>query len=85
MSKWLQFVLQPRPEGKKTDTWFVQSNANGGVLGVIRWYGPFRKYTFEPRPNTVYDADCLADIQGQLNNLMRERKVEQQNEKQKGI
>lgn len=34
----------------------------GGELGLIRWYGPWRKYTFEPRADTVFDAACLREI-----------------------
>ena len=48
------------------------------VLGVVKWFAPFRKYCFYPHFQTVFDASCLADIQDFLNQLMQERKGEKE-------
>lgn len=56
---YLQFVLLDSV--KKTSTWSVQAE-NGGELGVIGWWGAWRKYTFFPKANTLFDASCLRSI-----------------------
>lgn len=31
-------------------------------LGVIKWFGRWRKYVFEPYAETVYEETCLREI-----------------------
>lgn len=31
-------------------------------LGVVKWWGAWRKYAFFPNPDTLYEQDCLRDI-----------------------
>lgn len=57
---YLQFE-ERRSESGKTNVLAVRDRA-GGELGLIRWYGPWRKYTFEPQADTVFDAACLREI-----------------------
>ena len=45
------------------------------VLGRISWYPQWRQYIFSPCENTVWNKDCLKDIQDFLQKLMDERKV----------
>lgn len=55
--KWLIFA--PGPDKPKTKTWRVGSQQ---PLGWIQWHGGWRKYTFFPGVDTMYDADCLREI-----------------------
>lgn len=32
-------------------------------LGVIKWFGRWRKYAFFPRADCVFDSKCLAEIE----------------------
>src|SRR3990167_10059944 len=59
-SKWIDFL--ERPPNPKTRLWRVVSKKGGDSLGRIEWYGPWRKYAFEPHESTVYEEDCLRDI-----------------------
>lgn len=69
-SKWLTFLpYQPALESsrayrptRRTLVWLVVAKASGGILGEIRWYGPWRQYAFFPEPNTVFAGSCFADI-----------------------
>jgi hypothetical protein len=61
-AKWVKFVERPAPAGRLTKEWAVVAKQNGDVLGIIDWYGQWRKYVFEPRFGTVYEQDCLRDI-----------------------
>lgn len=57
--KWITFrPLTPKP---KTKVWAVLSN-DGGQIGTVAWYGPWRKYCFSPEAGTVFEQVCLRDI-----------------------
>lgn len=32
------------------------------TLGFIKWYAPWRRYTFDPMNNTVYEPTCLREL-----------------------
>ena len=60
MAKWIQFV--EFPAAGKTRNWTVTANEGGAVLGIVKWYIPWRKYCFFPERNCVFEQDCLRDI-----------------------
>lgn len=73
MSKYLEFKQVPFKG--KTKRFEVISKLHGYSLGRISWYGQWRQYVFSPAFETVWNKDCLKDIQDFLNNLMIERKL----------
>lgn len=66
------FQLEDRTRGKKTDVWRVwggywisaDGQNMGTLLGFVRWYPHWRKYTFEPLPHRMFDSACLEQIAG---------------------
>jgi len=71
--KYLSFIEQYTRT--KTKVFEVRSKFSGGLLGLVKWYAPWRKYClFIDLPGLVFDAGCLADIQDFINKLMEERK-----------
>lgn len=72
MSKYLEFK-KVQYEGK-TKRFEVISINHGYALGRISWYGAWRQYTFSPAFETIWNKDCLKDIQDFLQQLMDERK-----------
>jgi hypothetical protein len=48
--------------GKKTKWWEVTSTSTNAVLGIVKFYGAWRKFVFFPSDATLYDASCLRDI-----------------------
>jgi hypothetical protein len=63
MAKWVSFKLEePRRRELKTDVWHVWNLGESAHLGVVKWYGPWRKYAFFPAAETLYEQDCLRDI-----------------------
>ena len=58
----------------KTDIYDIASSLNDAYLGVIKWYSPWRRYTFYPKDDTLFDAGCLAEIEEFLSDLMEARK-----------
>lgn len=62
MSKWIEFK-GPFPSGSgKTKLWFVVPIGTTGRLGQVRWYAPWRKYTFWADPSCIFEEQCLRDI-----------------------
>lgn len=70
--KWIHFVLLFQKP--KTQIWQVVATINLQILGDIKWYTPWRTYTFFPLNNTIYEDDCLTEIAGFIKKLMAERK-----------
>jgi len=62
-----------KPRTKVIGVW---SRKSGEILGEIRWFGRWRQYSFFPRPETVFNRECLEDIQVYIKKLMDERKKE---------
>jgi hypothetical protein len=59
-AKWISFYFLL--DTGKTKIWEVMSKGQGAILGVIKWYGAWRKYSFSPRSNTIFEEKCLRDI-----------------------
>lgn len=47
---------------EKTNTYEVIAKTGSLPLGQISWFGRWRKYAFDPLPETVYEETCLRDI-----------------------
>ena len=61
-NKWIYFNKEPRVEGRKTDTYTVWAREGNALLGVIKWFGNWRRYSFFPAVDTVFEETCLRDI-----------------------
>lgn len=63
-------IVPTKPGIQKTARWEVLNARTSQRVGVIKWYGGFRKYVFYPEPDTFFDHYCLitvgAFIQSQL-------------------
>lgn len=62
MKSFVEFKLLPQEAGKKTRVWFVMTVGGVDTLGQIRWYAPWRCYSFMPYAETIYEKKCLRDI-----------------------
>lgn len=59
--KWVRFDLAEK-QNPKTSVWNVVAKEGGYSIGQIKWFGRWRKYSFFPVPDTIYESDCLHDI-----------------------
>jgi hypothetical protein len=65
---------RPSPSGR-TAIFDVQSKT-GVHLGDIKWFAPWRRYTFTPIDgNTVFDSACLKEITQFIDKQMEERRA----------
>ena len=67
MSKYLEFcVIEEKPKTKVIE---VTSKLHGDGLGIIKWFGRWRQYAFFPGNGTVFNVECLNDIQSYIKGL----------------
>ena len=71
-TKWLNIALLDHTD--KTAKYTVRNKENNVLLGIIKWFGSWRKYAFFPCSDMVFETQCLSDITGFLNELMEDRK-----------
>jgi len=60
----------------KTSAWECKNAKSGTVLGIVKWYGPWRRYCYFPTVQAVYSAGCLNDITHFIEQLKNEKGVE---------
>lgn len=72
MSNYLSFTYEPSASGKTLVT-SVYSARSGDKLGEIKWFGRWRQYAFYPAEGTIWNPDCLADINTVIYKLMESR------------
>ena len=46
----------------KTKVFEVLTLDNKIILGYIKWHGAWRKYTFHPESNTLFDNKCMIEL-----------------------
>lgn len=58
----------------KTSAWECYNIKNGSLLGEVKWYGPWRQYSFFPIAHTIFNKSCLEDINHFIGQLTDQRK-----------
>ena len=59
---------------KKTKEFLIMNSSKEIQIGVIKWYSPWRQYCFFPENETIFNIDCLKNIEYFIKDLMIERK-----------
>lgn len=78
-AKWIDFI-ETTPPAIKTKRYSVLSKEKH-YLGEIKWYGPFRKYSFFPQSGTVFEIQCMTDIINFIKFLTEKRLVQKRSYK----
>lgn len=73
-SRYLEFVDETPPD-RKTRIVKIVSIRSSDTLGHILWYGPWRQYAFFPERATIWNPECLRDVNARIEALMEERRV----------
>ena len=69
----LSFEILPKRKSRKTEIWAVMDQ-NGSSLGEVRWWASWRRYTFHPAEDTLYDPGCLRQIADFCEEQTKERR-----------
>ena len=59
-NKYIEIVHRENLE--KTAIFEIISKSSGSGLGLIKWYGAWRQYTFQPYEGTIWNHECLECI-----------------------
>jgi len=74
MSEYLEFsLIEKKPKTKVIGVWRGSKNS-GYRLGIIKWYPKWRQYAFFPEAETIFNVECLNDIQDHIKEIMGERR-----------
>lgn len=58
--RFIEFIeSKPKP---KTKVWKCMNRSQKDQLGIVEWYGPWRRYAYTPTICAVYTEECLDDI-----------------------
>lgn len=60
-AKYIEFELEGKSSSGLTSIWRVDSKT-GYCLGRIKWYAPWRKYSYFPSDDIILEKHCLRDI-----------------------
>jgi hypothetical protein len=69
----LSFIEVKPDRPRKTPLIAVLSARTQTTLGMIRWYGAWRTFVFEPEPNTIWSDGCMTEIQTRIRELLAAR------------
>lgn len=69
--KFLEFILLEEKE--KTNVYSVYHKEKQISLGIIFWYGAWRRYVHKPDDDTIWDSACYKEVSAFLDKLMDER------------
>ena len=70
-SKYIYFnLIDQKP---KTSVWEIRSKSTGIILGIIKWYSPWRQYCFYTIDERVFNKNCLKDVIGFIEEEMKNR------------
>src|SRR6266581_3609063 len=58
----MDFVFGKYSPSGKTEIWNVFSKNSPQLLGEVKWWSRWRRYTFFPVNEMLFDASCLRDI-----------------------
>lgn len=73
-TQYLVFIDTETPKRKTKVINIININAEE-VIGIIKWYGPWRQYCFFPEYDTVWNITCLNDVNEVIQKLMKDRKT----------
>lgn len=71
VSKWIKFV--ETGDTGKTKIWSVVSVGHE-LIGHIKWYGPWRQYCLFSNGISIWNRECLEDVERFIHEQMLSRK-----------
>jgi len=78
----IKFV--PAPPKPKTKVWWVVNKYENNCIGNIGWFGRWRKYSFFPKSDTVFEEVCLREIANFCEKETQEHRKQRRNKHGQG-
>jgi hypothetical protein len=70
----IEFVPNGPSATGKTFTWIVEAK-DGSAIGEVKWFGRWRKYSFYPASDCVFEQTCLREIAEFIEDRTREQRT----------
>ncbi len=70
----IRFRAMEIPPGQITPRWYVETLEDDDYLGVVKWFGPWRKYGFFPAQDCVFEETCMREISQFIEEQTRSRR-----------
>ena len=68
-----KYITMIKIEDKPKTSVFAVESKHEDHLGIVKWYAPWRQYTFFPEDNCIFSKGCLEDINHFITSLMNLR------------
>ena len=72
-TKYKYICFRKFEEKPKTSVWHCRNLRSDALLGVVKWYGPWRQYCFIPESGTIFSISCHDDIDDFIRQLAKEK------------
>ncbi len=76
--QYVRFIHVGESASKRTLVWMVAGRGGDGAddfeLGYVKWFAPWKTYSFEPHSGTVFEKRCLRDIAQFCEELTKEHR-----------
>ena len=59
---------------RKTPIYHIISKHSESEIGIVKWYGAWRKFCFFPNGETIWDTNCLIEVISFIDNLNKKYK-----------
>lgn len=69
-----KYITMIKIEDKPKTSVFAVESKHDDQLGIVKWYAPWRQYTFFPEDGCVFSKGCLEDVNDFIGRLMDMRK-----------
>lgn len=79
---WINFEPTDQLPERRTARYVVRANGSGIFLGTVKWYAPWRRYSFFPEPETIFEHECLRAIAEFCEQATRARGEERKRERE---
>lgn len=73
-TEYLTFSRTASETGKTYVVQVLSARHPGVTLGEIRWYGRWRQYAFYPRPDTIWNPECMDGVSAAIRELMAHKR-----------
>lgn len=74
-ASYIEFVALGIPPRKSTQLWNVVAKGGNGILGQVKWFSRWRKYTFFPMSNTAFEGTCMREISAFIEDRTKEHRA----------
>jgi hypothetical protein len=59
---YIRFMPLGVAPGQKTKRWRVNTKEDENCLGIVKWFGRWRKYAFFPESECAFEETCMREI-----------------------